>query len=382
MLKRRLTKELYTALKRFPAVVINGPRQVGKTTLAKSLSSKKKIVYLDLELPSHLLKLSDPEGFLRYNQKHLVIIDEVQRLPEIFPLLRALIDEDRSPGRFLLLGSASGSILHHSSESLAGRVKFLELTPFHLTEIKGAMDMHWWRGGFPEAFLSKNDTISTDWLDAFMRTFLERDLPAFNTKITPELIYRLFQMLAHIHGNVLNASELARSLDISPPTIKYYLDVLENAMLIRRLPPYHVNTKKRLVKSPKVYIRDSGLLHRLLNIPDFNDLFGHPKKGASWEGYVLEQICSILPQNITPYFYRTAKGAEIDLILVRGMEILQLIEVKHSKSPRFERGVYSVLQDLAQTSLIVAYPGSDTYPIKKGITITSLKDIIQNCLDK
>jgi hypothetical protein len=187
-------------------------------------------------------------------------------------------------------------------------------------------------------------------------------------------------MLAHIHGNVLNASELARSLDISPPTIKYYLDILENAMLIRRLPPYHVNTKKRLVKSPKVYIRDSGLLHRLLNIPIFSDLFGHPKLGASWEGYVLEQICSILPQDIIPYFYRTAKGAEIDLILVRGMEIIQVIEIKYSKSPDLERGIYTVLQDLEQTDLIVAYPGSDTYPIKKGITITSLTDVIQKLL--
>ncbi|KFZ44540.1 ATPase, partial [Smithella sp. D17] len=313
MIKRKIKGIILKSLKTYPVVGILGSRQVGKTTLAKAIKEmvRTDAIYLDLELPSDLNKLQDAELYLRQFEKSLVIIDEIQRMPSLYPLLRALVDQNRIGGRFLILGSASPELIRHSSESLAGRIIYHELTPLNLFETDaGKLKNLLLRGGYPNSYLAKNDDESFIWRESYIKTYLERDIPQLEIHIPAMQLRRFWTMLAHSHGQLWNASKIAGSLGISAPTVRRYLDILESTFIVRQLQPYHNNTKKRLIKSPKVYIRDSGLNHALLRIKTLDDLTGHPSVGASWEGFVIEQIVSLLPENSQYYFYRSNAGAE------------------------------------------------------------------------
>lgn len=372
---RQIEAVLVDRLSYFPAVGITGPRQAGKTTLAKMLVEKleRPSVYLDLELPSDLNKLRAPELFLRENEDKLVVIDEVQRLPEIFPLLRSLIDLRREPGRFLILGSASPELLRQSSETLAGRISYLELTPFHQRELPPVPERaHWLRGGFPPALLADSDARAFQWLNDFITTFIERDLPQFGLNAPPQVLRRLLLMLIGVHGNLLNYSTLARSLGISSPTVKHYMAYLESAYFTRFLSPWHTNVKKRLVKTPKIYLRDTGVLHTLAGIADTNELFGHAILGASWEGYVVQQILANLPPRLQPFFYRTKDGSELDLILVKGNQVQLAVEIKMSDQPTLSRGNRLALADLGNPPLYLITPSGGDYPLEEGIRVVGL----------
>ncbi len=339
-------------LSQFPAVGIMGPRQCGKTTLARMIMAEKgeSATYIDLERPSDLGKLSDPELYLSSMADRLVVIDEVQRLPELFALLRSLIDIDRRPGRFLLLGSASPYMIRGSSESLAGRISYIEAHPFHLLELPGSppdMNRHWFRGGFPEAWKAADESQWFDWTDSFTSTFVERDLNTlFGTDLPPQRVQRLWRMVAHMHGQLWNAQTLARSLDLSPTTVNRYVDLLSGAFMLRRLNPFFTNARKRLSKTSKVYVHDSGLLHYLLGVHHADRLLGHPAAGASWEGYVIDQILTLVPRTVQPYFYRTHDGAEMDLVLVKGLDPWICIEIKLSLAPKLTRGMRESINDL------------------------------------
>ncbi|MBL4612148.1 MAG: ATP-binding protein, partial [Emcibacter sp.] len=323
MLKRWITDKLEQTVQRVPAVALLGSRQVGKTTLAHTIARDRPSIYLDLESPSDLIKLSDPETFLYQHNDKLIILDEIQRAPDLFMVLRGLIDKNRREGRkaeqFLLLGSASMDLLRQSSESLAGRISYLEMTGFNLLEIPitEPKDIHkiWLRGGFPDSYLADTDANSMIWLEDMIRTYLERDIPQMGFRVSATRLRRLWTMLAHLQGENINYSTLGGNLEVDGKTISHYLDILVDLLLVRRLEPWHTNVKKRLIKSPRFYIRDSGILHRLLNISDYNALLSNPVLGKSWEGFVVENILSILPSGIGRYFYRTAAGAEIDLVL-------------------------------------------------------------------
>src|SRR3990170_7595430 len=318
MIKRIIQSSIGESLKKFPVVGIVGSRQTGKTTLAKLIRQTitTKSVYLDLELPSDLNKLQSPELYLRQFSDRLIIIDEIQRMPSLFPLLRALVDRKRTAGRFLILGSASPELIRHSSESLAGRIIYHELSPFSLAEINSEnIQKLWLRGGYPQSYLLRSNDDSFTWREAFIKTYLEMDIPQLGIRIPAQHLRRFWTMIAHSHGQLWNASKIAGSLGVSAPTVKSYLDILEETFIVRQIQPYHPNIKKRLIKSPKVYIRDSGLLHTLLMVKTFDDLQAHPVVGSSWEGFVIEQIAGILPENTPLYFYRTGAGAEIDLLL-------------------------------------------------------------------
>ena len=385
MIKRILQLQIEATLKRSPAVAILGPRQVGKTTLAKSIagSNKKNVVYLDLENPADNNKLHDAFAYLSSVKDACVILDEVQLMPELFSILRPLIDQKRKAGRFILLGSASPALVKGASESLAGRISYTELTPVGLLELPKniARQKHWFRGGFPNALLAKNDKDSKDWLNDFIRSYAERDLGhLFGVSLSPVLLRNFWNMLAHSNGNIWNAEVFARSLGVSAPTVLRYLDFLEGGYIMRRLQPWFVNAKKRLVKSPKVYIRDSGLLHRLLNISTLNDLRGHPAVGASWEGYVIEQIYQLKPKETEMFYYRTQTGAECDVVLVKGIKPLACIEIKLSNAPTLTKGTYESMNDLKPKYRFVITPGSDEYPAAEGVTVTNLHLFIQKHL--
>ena len=319
MIPRHLESTILKYVSDFPVVGLIGPRQVGKTTLVKKLFKqfRKEIIYLDLELQSDLDKLNEAEFYLKQFTDKTIIIDEIQRKPELFPLLRALVDIKREPGRFIILGSASPDLIRDSSETLAGRIAYLELSPFNLLEIRNKYSMteHWFRGGFPEPFLTDNDERRFIWLNNFIFTYIERDLPLLGLAASPAMIRKLWTMLAHYQGGIWNASKFANSLGSSVPTIQRYFNFLENAFLINVLPPYYLNIKKRLVKSPKVYIRDTGILHCLLDLQTFNNLQNTMLIGKSWEGYAIEQIRQRIGINNKLYYYRTQKGAECDLII-------------------------------------------------------------------
>ncbi|TAN45586.1 MAG: ATP-binding protein [Nitrospirae bacterium] len=378
MIKRTLISEIKSSLKTYPVVGILGSRQVGKTTLAKIISSSsgKKAVYLDLELPSDNVKLSDPELYLGQFPDRLVIIDEIQRMPTLFPLLRALVDQKRTAGRFLILGSASLELIRHSSESLAGRIIYHELSPCALEEVGFEnMDRLWLRGGYPESFLAANDEKSMRWREAFIRTYLEMDIPQLGIRIPSVQLRRFWTMVAHVHGRLWNASQISNSLDISAPTAKKYLDILEETFVVRQLQPFHHNIKKRLVKTPKVLIRDSGLLHALLKIPTLDDLQGHPSAGSSWEGFAIEQVLNILPDDRQAYFYRTSAGAEIDLVILDRRNIPVAIEIKHSLSPKLTKGFWLAFEDLKCNKGFVIYPGTEKYPLTPKVTALPLKNI-------
>jgi len=378
---RNFAVQLRNKLKKSPAIAILGPRQVGKTTLAKDLSSD--YIYLDIENPRDVAKLQDAYTFLESLQDHTVIIDEVQLLPSLFSILRPLIDAKRTPGRFILLGSASPELVKGVAETLAGRISYNELCPIGLNELPDniGFEQHWFRGGFPESLLSENDSLSKEWLDDFIVSYVERDLAKmFGVDLAPMLLRNFWSMLAHLNGNLFNGESFARSLGVSAPTVNRYLDFLEGGFLIRRLQPWFINAKKRLIKSPKTYIRDTGILHRLLNISGYNDLFGHPAVGASWEGYVIEQIYQMKAKQTELFFYRTQTGAECDLILVQGITPIACIEIKLSNGPSVSKGFISCINDLEPKYKYIITPKSETYPSSNDITVTNLKNFLLNIL--
>ncbi len=387
MISRHIQSDLVQYARQFPVVCLLGPRQCGKTTIAKHYQSiqKRDSFYLDLESPADIRKLSDPELLFTQNEDSLFILDEVQRMPEIFALLRSIIDRKRIAGRFLLLGSASPSLIRGVSESLAGRIAYIHAFPFHYSEIAGkpnALRRHWLRGGFPDAFLSKTDAAAATWLAAFVRTYIERDLNTlFGVSFSSTLMFKLWRMLAHHHGGIWNAQSFAKGLDISPTTVNRYIDYIEGAFVVRKLMPYYINIGKRLVKSPKVYITDTGILHHLLDIHDYKTLQVHPIVGYSWESYVLEQICQKLPRNIQPFFYRTHDGSEIDLILVKGINPICCIEIKWSHSPNISKGMTESIKDLQCKKNYIIIPADEKeIPMRKDIYTVGFKYFIINIL--
>jgi predicted AAA+ superfamily ATPase len=358
------------ALSRQAAVALIGPRQVGKTTLAHAIADQTASIYLDLEAREDRDKLSDPALFLRNYEDRLVILDEIHRVPELFPALRGLIDQGRRRGhrngRFLILGSASMDLLRQSSESLAGRIAYVGMGPFEILETATAghapNDL-WVRGGFPDSFLAKNDSQSLKWRQDFIHSYLEREIPLFGPRVPAETLERLWTMLAHSQGTLLNASRLAGALMNSAQSVTRYIDLLVDLLLIRRLRPFHGNVGKRLVKSPKVYVRDSGIVHALLGIADYNALAGHPVVGASWEGFVIENLLAAAPERTIASFYRTAAGAEIDLVLEIPGDGVWAIEIKRGLSPKPEKGFYLACDDVKPDHRFVVYSGTDRYPI-------------------
>lgn len=388
-LPRAVQSQVDARLADFPVVAVLGPRQCGKTTLIReTVASHPGVVYLDLERPSDLAKLRDPELFFNLQRSQgnvsLFCLDEIQRAPEIFPLLRSLVDEERRNGQFLLLGSASRDLLRQTSESLAGRIAYLELTPFLANEIlgddPGALPRLWVRGGFPRSFLAASDESSRAWRESFVLTFLERDLPQLGFNVPAAMLHRLWRMLAHLHGQTLNSSQLGGTLGVSHTTIRSYLDLLTQTFMVRLLEPYAANTKKRLVKSPKVYLRDSGILHSLLQIDRLDDLLAHPGCGESWEGLVIENVIAALPR-WQPSFYRTADGAEIDLVLERGQRRLA-IECKASTAPVVSRGFWSALKDLGIEEAWIVAPVTEPYPLRAGVTVAPLRVLLDRLADQ
>ncbi|NKB72033.1 MAG: DUF4143 domain-containing protein [Candidatus Latescibacteria bacterium] len=369
MITRYLQDQIIDGLASFPAVALVGSRQAGKTTLAGAIRHPDA-VYLDLERPSDLARLEDAEGYLHHHRERLVIIDEAQRKPELFPLLRALIDADRRPGRFLILGSASPDLRRQAAESLAGRIKYFELSPFLLGELSGQPDplsTLWWRGGYPLSFLADSDRTSHQWREAFLQTFLERDLAQWGYQISAQVLYRFWTMLGHVHGQLWNASKIAGSLGVSSPTARRYLDMLCDTFMVRLLLPYHTNLRKRLIKTPKVYLRDTGLLHALLGLDSLDSLLAHPVAGHSWEGLIIEQIIHQLPVGYDAYFYGTVAGAEIDLLITRQGRPYAAVEVKRTSSPSTTRSLTIALGDLGLQRAFIVYPGDELFPMRHGV---------------
>jgi len=380
VIARRLLPRLRELLGRFPAVVLLGPRQVGKTTLARACLADSSGIYLDLESQRDTSKLSDPEDYLSQRESQLVVLDEIQRLPDLFPSLRSLIDDGRTrglrAGRFLLLGSASLELIHQSSETLAGRIAYLELHPLDATEIGSVpVERLWLRGGFPDSFLAETDALSSEYRDFLIRSYLERDLPLFGSRLASGKLRNLWTMLAHAQGGVANISALARNLEIDGRTMNAHLDLLENLLLVRKLKPWHANTGKRLVKSPKLYIRDSGLVHELLGIGTLETLAGHPVVGASWEGFVIENLLACAPARTEAYFYRTNAGAEVDLVLKFRTGETWAVEIKRGLSPVLKPGFFSAVEDVAPDKAFVVYGGDEIYRLKPGIEAIGLKSL-------
>jgi predicted AAA+ superfamily ATPase len=387
MVTRDLIQTLRKSLKQFPAVVLLGPRQIGKSTLALQLAGQlaKKSIVLDLEKRSDRAKVDDPEAFFKSHQDKLVIIDEAQTLPELFSSLRPAIDEHRKPGRFLLLGSASPQLVRHVSESLAGRVTYLELTSITLSEAgRSRHDLQtlWLRGGFPLALTARSDTNSLEWRQQLIRSFVERDLTLlFGVELSRVTIQNFWQMISHNQGGIWNAQTYANSLGVTGPTIKRYLQFMSGAFLVRLLEPWFVNTNKRLVKSPKVYVRDSGLLHAMLGLSTYTDLLGHPVAGGSWEGFVIEQITAVMPPSLRAFYYRTHHGAEADLVLVNGLKPVTAIEIKLNNAPVISKGFYQTLHDLGIRKGYVITPAADRYPVQN-VEVMSLPVFIEHILPK
>ena len=384
MLKKRyLEKTLTELLGMNPAVVLIGPRQVGKTTLAHMVASNKKIHYLDLESTEDKAKLANPVKYLSEHDDKLVILDEIQRIPKLFQDIRGIIDEGRrkgnANGRFLFLGSASIDLLRQSSETLAGRIAILELTPFNVLEIKDINeDDLWIRGGFPESFLANSIKESVMWRKNFIKTYLERDIPQLGPRIPAETLRRFWVMLAHSNGGLLNTANLARSLGVDGKTVASYLDLMVDLLLVRRLQPWHGNVKKRLVKSPKVYVRDTGIVHSLLGLETKDDVLGHPIVGESWEGFVIENILSVLPDDVESYFYRTATGVEADLVLISPrIKKPLIIEIKRSTAPKAEDGLKIAMKDINTEQAFIVYPNKESYQIGNNVQVISLRKIMK-----
>lgn len=381
MIPRRSASKVEAALERQAAVALIGPRQVGKTTLAHEIAKTRPSIYLDLEATADRDKLSDPVLFLERHTDKLVILDEIHRVPALFEALRGIIDTGRRAGqrtgRFLILGSATIDLLRQSGESLAGRITYVDLAPLTVSEVDaGAQSQLWLRGGFPDSFLAATDDDSLELRDSFVRTYLERDVPMFGPRVPAETLRRLWTMLAHNQGTLLNASRLASGLSVSAPTVTSYIDLLVDLLLVRRLPPFHANVGKRLVKSPKTYVRDSGLTHALLNIETFEDLLGHPVSGPSWEGFVIENLITAAPSRAQSSFYRTAAGAEIDLLLeLGGKRGTWAIEIKRGLTAKPQRGFYNAVEDIQPSKAFVVHAGDDSYPISESIEAVGLREM-------
>ncbi|MCK9421307.1 MAG: ATP-binding protein [Bacteroidales bacterium] len=371
-IQRIKEEEILDNLAHFPAVAILGPRQCGKSTLAKHLlKGRKDTIYLDLENPSDRQKLSEPELFFSMYPDKLLCLDEIQRVPELFPLLRSLIDKNERNSQFLILGSASRDLLRQSSESLAGRIVFVELTPLLLKELSDEdLADFWLKGGFPRSYLVRDEAISFRWRLSFISTFLERDLVSLGFNIPPLTMHRLWKMCANQHGQLINLSQFGGSLGISHTTVRKYLDLLKETFMVRILLPVDTNMNKRLIKAPKIYLRDNGILHALLNIHTKNELLGHPIMGASWEGLVIEQMISLFGEEDSG-FYRTAGGAELDLVVRRGNRKIA-IECKASLAPRLERGFYQAMDDLQIDEAWVISPVDNSYPLKNNVRVMPL----------
>lgn len=376
--QRSLSGEIKKRLSQNPVVAILGPRQCGKTTLAGHIiEAMGPSAYLDLENPSDRAKLDDPLAFFSLHENELVCLDEIQRVPELFTILRSVVDGRHRNSQFLILGSAGRDLIRQSSESLAGRISYLELTPFLLEEV--AMDSIddlrrlWLQGGFPRSYLAADGDASFQWRQDFMRTFLERDVGMLGFRLPPARLGRLWKMCAHLHGSLLNASNLADALGVSSHTIRSYVDLLEHTFMLRVLRPDTSNLKKRLVKSPKIYIRDSGILHALLDIRTHDDLLSHPVFGASFEGFAMENILAV-SERYECSFYRTSKGAEIDLVLRRGRRVLAF-ELKSSMTPTVTKGFWHALDDIAPDEAYVVAPVKEVYPMRGGVTVSPLIDI-------
>jgi uncharacterized protein len=380
MLPRRLTLHLYELLRHSPAVVLLGPRQAGKTTLALEIGEQTASIYLDLEDENDRAKLSNPGKYLADHENELVILDEVQRVPELFQKLRGIIDRGqrhgKANGRFLLLGSAAMDLLKQSGESLAGRISYLELSPFDALEIDPAMlDTLWVRGGFPRSLLADSDEISLLWRRNFVRTYLERDILQFGPRIPAETLRRFWTMLAHNQTQIHNAANIARGLAVDGKTVAGYLDLMVDLLLVRRLPAWHRNAGKRLVKAPKVYVRDSGIAHALLGIRDKEALLGHPVVGQAWESFVLETLITAAPDGTETHYYRTSNGTEVDLLLTLPGGELWVIEVKRTSAPKIERGFLSACADLNPQRRFYVYPGSERFPLDDSTEAIGVVDL-------
>ena len=383
MIPRRLLTALTLALAESPAVALLGPRQAGKTTLALEIAGARPAVYLDLESEADRARLSDPELYLAQHEDKLVILDEVQRVPQLFRSLRGLVDSGRRrgrrKGRFLVLGSASIDLLKQSSESLAGRIRYLELAPVDAAEVgRKRLDALWLRGGFPDSLLAANDAASLRWRADFIRTYLERDIPQLGPRIPAETLRRFWTMLAHQQGGLLNAAALARALAVDGKTVASYLDLLVDLLLVRRLAPWHGNVRKRLVKAPKVYVRDCGLVHALMGIGDREALLAHPVAGGSWEGLAIESLIAAAPGGTEAHFFRTSAGAEIDLLLkLPGQRKPWAIEIKRGVAPKVERGFHLGCEAVRPERRAVVYGGIERFPLAEGVEAVSLVDLCE-----
>lgn len=392
MYPRQSQLKLLRLLQQFPAVVLLGPRQAGKTTLAFAQKALyPNALYLDLELPSAQRQLDDPEAFLMAHAQQLVILDEVQRMPELFGILRGVIDQRRRmnqpSGQFLLLGSATGVLLQQSSESLAGRVAYVELPALQASEVFGnlasvaELNALWVRGGFPLSWLAASDADSMTWREVFITTYLEKDIPALGPRIPATTLRRLWTMLAHHQGELLDQSKLASALAISGQTVSRYIDLLCDLMLVRRLPAWHGNVGKRLIRSPKVYVRDSGLVHALLGLPHLDAVLGHPVAGSSWEGFVVEQLVNAAP-NAQASFYRTSNGAEVDLVLTFRNQKIWVIEIKRSSAPTVSKGFHQAAADLGAVRKLLVAPVEQSYPMKESIEVVDLLTAVRWVTDQ
>ena len=373
--RRSILTNLKGALTRSRAVVLVGPRQCGKTTLARQLLSADSVNYFDLEDPADIARLHEPMTALS-SLRNLVVIDEVQRRPDLFPVLRVLIDRQECPARFLVLGSASGDLLRQTSESLAGRMERVTIGGFSLSELGPEMEEKLWlRGGFPLSYLASSNADSSAWRRSFIQTLLERDLPQWGVRVPAVALQRFWTMLAHYHGQTWNAAEPARALGVGESTTRRHLDLLTDAFMIRQLQPYHANLRKRQVKAPKIYVRDSGLLHQLLGVDTLKSLMTHPKVGASWEGLVIEQVLTAAVHD-EAFFWATHQGAEIDLVLRRGDELVG-VECKRTDAPRMTRSISTALEDLGLARVVVLYPGSKRYPLSERVEAVPLRTLCE-----
>lgn len=385
-IERKIKPKILKYIDNFPVIGIIGPRQVGKTSLIKSIAKQlpKESIYLDLEMQTDLDKLQDAEFYLKQHSDKTVIIDEIQRKKELFPLLRALVDINIEPGRFIILGSASPDMIRDSSETLAGRIVYVELYPINFLEVndKFSLQKHWFRGGFPVPLLTEDSEVRNVWIENFISTYVERDLPLLGLSASPAIIRKLWTMLAHFQGGIWNASKFSNALGITVPTVKRYFNFLEDAYLINVLQPYHANVKKRLVKSPKVYIRDTGILHRLLNIESFNELQEKVIVGASWEGYAIEQIRQSVNKNYKLYYYRTHRGTECDLIITKSEKPVATVEIKYSASGSITKSQTITIKDLRTKSNFIITSNSDDYLLREDMRICTLEKFLKYYLPK